>query len=586
MTRLRLRTQLLIATLLVTPALTGASLLILRHMMQAEVRTQVTDGIDASVHAFESMQRQRDLQLSRTAAMLAELPTLKALMTTEHALTIQDGSTPYWRLAGSDLFALMASDNHVKAVHMSKAGWTPQIVERHFQESLSQGEESGWWYDDGHLYRVYLRPILAGQDNQELGVLAIGYEVSDSTAHELGHVSRSDIALTMGNKVIASTLPDMEERALEKENATEVPRESNATWQMALGPQQYQASSVLLQANLPMPVRCYVLMPLQNTEAFLQRLNRILLILGLAAVAVSILLVLYISQTVTRPLESLVAAVRALAGGNYTYSISPKGTTEVAQLGAAFAGMRQQLQESQQHRIQAERMAALSRTASSISHDLRHYLAALLANAEFLYEAESLHLDREDVYREIKMASDQMTELIDSFRELANDRAAIVPAPASLEETIKRAVEAVKSRHPFGERSVQIITRGTMNGEFDARKLERVFFNLILNACEATSSHGRITVEIISNEKQFEVRVSDDGPGVPAAIRNTLFEPFVSAAKANGTGLGLAIVSKIIHDHDGTVEVEQTSELGTVILVRLPRIRPKNSVEGVASAVV
>src|ERR1700757_978673 len=189
MTRLRLRTQLLIATLLVTPALTGASLLILRHMVQSEVRTQVTDGIGASVRAFESMQKQRDFQLSRTAAMLAELPTLKALMTTEHALTIQDGSTPYWRLAGSDLFALMGSDSHVKAVHMSKGGWTPSIVERHLQESLSRGEESGWWYDDGHLYRVCLRPILAGQDGQELGVLAIGYEVNDSIAHELGNVS-------------------------------------------------------------------------------------------------------------------------------------------------------------------------------------------------------------------------------------------------------------------------------------------------------------------------------------------------------------------------------------------------------------
>jgi len=145
MTRLRLRTQLLIATLLVTPALTGASLLILRHMVRGDVRTQVTEGIDASVRAFESMQKQRDLQLSRAAAMLAELPTVKALMTTEHALTIQDGSKPYWRLAGSDLFALMSSDNRVKAVHMSKGVWSPEVVERHFQESLSRGEESGWW---------------------------------------------------------------------------------------------------------------------------------------------------------------------------------------------------------------------------------------------------------------------------------------------------------------------------------------------------------------------------------------------------------------------------------------------------------
>ena len=163
MTRLRLRTQLLIATLLVTPALTGASLLILRHMVRERCEPRLLKAIDASVRAFESMQKQRDLQLSRTAAMLAELPTVKALMTTEHALTIQDGSKPYWRLAGSDLFALMSSDNRVKAVHMSKDGWTPEVVERHFQDSLSRGDESGWWYDDGHLYRVCLRPILAGR---------------------------------------------------------------------------------------------------------------------------------------------------------------------------------------------------------------------------------------------------------------------------------------------------------------------------------------------------------------------------------------------------------------------------------------
>ncbi len=69
----------------------------------------------------------------------------------------------------------------------------------------------------------------------------------------------------------------------------------------------------------------------------------------------------------------------------------------------------------------------------------------------------------------------------------------------------------------------------------------------------------------------FEVRVADNGPGIPESIRNTLFDPFVSSGKPNGTGLGLAIVNKIIHDHGGSVSVEQTSEAGTVFLVRLPR---------------
>ena len=71
----------------------------------------------------------------------------------------------------------------------------------------------------------------------------------------------------------------------------------------------------------------------------------------------------------------------------------------------------------------------------------------------------------------------------------------------------------------------------------------------------------------------FEIRVSDNGPGIPVAIRNNLFDPFVSAGKPNGTGLGLAIVSKIIADHGGAVSVESTSRSGTTFLVKLPRVQ-------------
>jgi signal transduction histidine kinase len=106
---------------------------------------------------------------------------------------------------------------------------------------------------------------------------------------------------------------------------------------------------------------------------------------------------------------------------------------------------------------------------------------------------------------------------------------------------------------------------------FDARKLERVFFNLILNACEAMAgSEGSIVVDAKSTPAGIEVRVHDSGRGIPSGIRDSLFDPFVSSGKPNGTGLGLAIVSKIVQDHSGTVSIEQTSESGTTVLVRLP----------------
>jgi len=113
MVRFRLRTQLLIATLLIIFALTGSVLLIIQQAIHSEITKQMRASTDSSLHAFESVQQERERDLSRTAAMLAELPTLKAVMTTEHAPTIQDASLPFWELAGSDLFVLANSSGHV-----------------------------------------------------------------------------------------------------------------------------------------------------------------------------------------------------------------------------------------------------------------------------------------------------------------------------------------------------------------------------------------------------------------------------------------------------------------------------------------
>ena len=111
-----------------------------------------------------------------------------------------------------------------------------------------------------------------------------------------------------------------------------------------------------------------------------------------------------------------------------------------------------------------------------------------------------------------------------------------------------------------------------MDGVFDPKKIERAFFNLVLNACEATvPSQGRVKIEIRSSEEFFEVRVGDNGAGIPAPILNTLFDPFISSGKTQWDRPGTCIVNKIVHDHGGMVTVEKTSETGTTFLVSLPR---------------
>lgn len=573
MARLRLRTQLLVATLLIICTLLGALLLIVRHTVRTEIAEGVRQSTDASLHAFENVQQQRELQLSRTAALLAELPTLKAMMPLGHAPTIQDASEPIWKLASSQLFVLGGPDGQVYGFHVSKPGWDAHLAEADLKKSIEQGDDSAWWYGSGQLYRVFLRTILAGSENdqRQVGIIAVGYQIDSTVAAQLALASGSQIALTTEDKIIASTLSPAEEQELQNEirRGWDV---GSGSRELTLGANPYQSAIVLLHQGTPATVKCYVLMSLQPANAFLERLNRTILILGVSAFVIAGLFLSFVSRTITQPLDELVAGVRALAKGDYAYSINPRGSSEVAELGETFSKMRSELLLSEQRRFATERIAAFGRAASSISHDLRHYLAAVVANAEFLYEAEKLKLNRDEIYSEIKTASEQMTDLLDSLRELSREEGSITPRPAAIDQTIRHAVDTVRARGETRSRSINIRTSGEMTGTFDPQKIERVFFNLVLNACEASAqSQSEIGIDVRSGAEIFEIRVSDLGPGIPAAIQNTLFDPFISFGKANGTGLGLAIVHKVIHDHGGSVIVEDTSSAGTTFLVKMPR---------------
>jgi len=578
MARLRLQTQLLISTLLIISALTGTILLVIRQTVRSQIAQQVRDGTSASLHEFENVQQQLQQQLSRTAALLAELPTLKALMTTTDVPTIQDGSVPFWKLAGSDLFLLADARQKVMALDVTRAGLNGSAARDQLAASLKNGEDSSWWYAGGRLYWVFLRPITAGAgiNEKQLGLVAIGYEVDSTIAEQLALVADSKIVLTANGNVIASTFAPNQEHELQNRIDAQMFEPGSTSAEMVLGGDPFMVASVVLHDGPPSPVQCYVFVPLTRPIAFISQLNRTILVGGVSALFFAFLLLRFVSGTITRPLDNLVAGVRALASGNYTYSITPRGSSEVAELGESFSKMRGELLAFQRKQIETERVAALGRAANSISHDLRHHLAALVANAEFLYEAEKLKLDRDEIYEEIRAASHQITELLDSLRDLASERRIITPVPASIDLTIRHAIDAVQGRPELRNRSILMTTSGDMAGVFDPKKMERAFFNLTMNACEAAPERqGKISIDIVSTADSFEIRVSDNGPGIPAAIRKTLFDPFVSSGKSNGTGLGLALVSKVVHDHGGVVSVERTSESGTVFLIKIPRTQPE-----------
>jgi signal transduction histidine kinase len=288
-------------------------------------------------------------------------------------------------------------------------------------------------------------------------------------------------------------------------------------------------------------------------------------------------------------LSALVSGVRALEKGDFDYPLQARGRDEVAEVTTAFRRTRETLQNTQRKLLESERLATIGRMASSISHDLRHSLATVVANAEFLAETRLDERQREELYREVRLAVDQMTEMLESFLEFSRTRETLRPTYGNLQDVLDRALQNVRANPEFSHVTLTVSCERDCEGWFDLRRLERAFQNLVINAFEAVSpEHGKVEVSLRKLGNNVEFRVQDNGPGIPGDIGAQLFEPFVSSGKQYGTGLGLTVVQKIVEDHGGSVRVESTSSQGTVFVMLLPpTIRPRpdaSSVEGVERA--
>jgi signal transduction histidine kinase len=226
--------------------------------------------------------------------------------------------------------------------------------------------------------------------------------------------------------------------------------------------------------------------------------------------------------------------------------------------------------------IEAERMSAIGRMTCSISHDMHHSLTAIYANAEFLERHDICASVRADLLLEIQEAVLAMTERIDSLLQFSSNgrKNPLVHARVSL--VVEKAVAAVKF-HPDGRNvSIAVGKFPPAKADIDARNLESAIYNLLLNACQSAtrSTHvPEVKIHITEVDERIYVTILDNGPGIPASVRRTLFDPFVTAGKTNGTGLGLTLARRVAEEHGGSVCLEKSNRERTVFTLNLTKNR-------------
>jgi signal transduction histidine kinase len=225
---------------------------------------------------------------------------------------------------------------------------------------------------------------------------------------------------------------------------------------------------------------------------------------------------------------------------------------------------------------ESETLSIISDMACTISHDMRHSLSTIYATAEFLECLDMSAHVRTDLVREIQEVVLEMTERLDSLLQFARSGRRKPLVHERVSTIVEKAIAAVKS-HPSG-RNVSI--RGgefpLVEADIDAMSLQSAIYNLLLNACQAaTRSVDMPVVEVffVEVEQWLYITILDNGPGIPASVRETLFEPFVTMGNPNGTGLGLTLARRIAEEHGGSVLLQESNPKRTVFTLSLAKNR-------------
>ena len=228
------------------------------------------------------------------------------------------------------------------------------------------------------------------------------------------------------------------------------------------------------------------------------------------------------------------------------------------------------LQDAQDELIRAERLSVVGRMAASIIHDLKNPMTTIKGYAALL--------GREDLDQEQRgRFSGIITHSVDTFVQMTQEILDYARGGGPLQRQEIRVGDFIEDlctfmERDFSDKGLKLVRELDYTGPVlvDEIKLRRALYNIASNARDAMEGGGSLTISTTRNESSVELRLRDTGPGIPEAIRDTLFEPFVTCGKAMGTGLGLAIAKKTVEDHGGTIAVDSVPGQGATFIVRLP----------------
>ena len=310
----------------------------------------------------------------------------------------------------------------------------------------------------------------------------------------------------------------------------------------------------------------------------------ILIILTITAVSSAFLAIFYIKKII-KPIDKIILTCKKIMNGDISArsNIHPPGEMgllckTIDNMAASIEEYEKNLQKETQMQIsQSEKLASIGRLASGVAHEINNPLTSILNFAHLLRsKKEQSEEDKNDIniiIQETNRVRKIVSELLDFSRQ-----SQIKKEWVDVQKVIQQLVLIIKKQKAFSK--ITIIENYTKELKaicVDKNQMQQVFLNLLLNAAEAISEQGTITITTSVINEEFTISIQDTGCGIKSEDMHKVFDPFYTNKKVGkGTGLGLSVSYGIIQQYGGNIEVESKVGKGSTFRVILP-LKEKNN---------
>jgi signal transduction histidine kinase len=326
--------------------------------------------------------------------------------------------------------------------------------------------------------------------------------------------------------------------------------------------------------------------------------------MGLFAVALLTFAYFALTRLIVRPVDALVTAADRVASGSRTLVIPRAGARELAELGASVqamtarlvadeAAMRKKVDEltaltkelrmTQTQLARSERMASVGRLAAGVAHEVGNPIAAMMGMEDLLIEGDLPSETQRDFLARMKKETERIhtvvRDLLDFARPEEPKSGSGPSAPANVRAVVDDVLSLVKTQKDFKAIALESDVEETLTVLLPHARLSQVLLNVVLNAGAAISStraatavaEGKVVVRAQRNGDRARIEIEDSGPGVPADLREKIFDPFMTTKEVGeGTGLGLSVCRGIVEAAGGVIAVDPSYEGGARFYVELP----------------